>query len=130
MQEHDRQAVVGSDRRVNNPRSPRNRSVQAERREVIGRRTGTRTGSPKHFALWMADLAAKSALQRLKLDRLAEATDGDVAAGLAILRVNGVKNVFDLSVLPAGAPVLGQLTYDQLKSVGDYLAANRVIKSW
>jgi hypothetical protein len=125
------EVVVGTDRRVNKPRSPKMRSVQAAPRVVVGRRTGTRTGSPKHFALWMADLAAKSALQRMKLDRLAEATDGDTAAGLAILRVNGVKNVWDLSMIQPGLPsALDALSPQQVIAVADYLKKNRVNAVW
>lgn len=122
--------VVPSNRKNPKPRAPRYRSVQAAPRVVVGRRSGTRTGQPAHFALWMADLAAKSALQRLKLDRLAESTDGDVAAGMAILWVNGVKNVWDLSVLPAVDPALGKLTAAQLTAVAKYLKGKRVDVAW
>jgi hypothetical protein len=130
--ETTRDVVVGTDRRVNNPRSPKTRTVQAAPRIVVGRRTGTRTGSPKHFDLWMADLAAKSALQRLKLDRLAESTEGDTAAGLAILRVNGVKNVWDLSRLGADnrRGLVEKLTPNQIEAVTAYLSRNRVIVDW
>lgn len=129
MQQNVTPVVVGTDRRVTGPRS---RTIQAQRREVTGRRSGTRTGSPKHFSLWMADLAAKSALQRLKLDRLAESTDGDTAAGLAILRVHGVKNVWDLSLLnPDDGPTpLRYLTAEQQLAVADYLKRNRVNSLW
>lgn len=95
-------------------------------------RSGIRTGQPAHFALWMADLAAKSALQRLKLDRLAEATEGDTAAGLAILRVNGVKNVWDLSRLGTDnrRGLVEKLNPNQIEAVTAYLSQNRVIADW
>lgn len=60
-------------------------------------RSGIPTGTTSHFRMWMADLSTRSALQRLKLNTLAENTEGRLARGLALLYVGGVKNVLDLS---------------------------------
>jgi hypothetical protein len=60
-----------------------------------------RTGTTPHFKMWMADLKIKSALQRMKLVQLAEATatEPKAAAGYAIVATDGTKrykSVWDL----------------------------------
>lgn len=61
-------------------------------------RVGKRTGTTAHFAMWKADLEIKSALQRTKLSKLANApeTPTKAALGYGYLHQGGVKNVWDL----------------------------------
>lgn len=58
-------------------------------------RSGTPTGTTSHFRQWMLDLQAHSALQRLKLDALADAaaTPGTVAQAFALLYLGKYKSV-------------------------------------
>lgn len=73
-------------------------------------RTSAPTGTTAHFKAWMADLRAKSVLQRMKLDNLASRIeDGQTAGAFALLFVGGVRSVWDLS----------QLSTDQVLAVRD-----------
>jgi hypothetical protein len=107
---HDPSEVVTGpgDRRKRMQRSGtkmKHRSVQnvsqrhgAHRRPFARVRSGIRTGTTAHFAAWMSDLRAKSALQRLTTLSIAlYHDDASVAAGYAIAHGGGVKTVWDLS---------------------------------
>lgn len=61
-------------------------------------RSGVRTGITPHFAVWMADLRMKSALQRTSLASLADRHDSAVLAGTyGMLHVGGFRSVWDLT---------------------------------
>lgn len=66
---------------------------------IISRfRSGTRTGTPPHFKLWMADLAIKSALQKTSVAALADRHDVPaLASTYQVLFNNGFKSVWDLT---------------------------------
>lgn len=60
--------------------------------------SGTRTGTTPHFALWMNNARAISALLRLKTIDLAEKhPDAKTASAYACVFGAGVRNVFQLS---------------------------------
>ncbi len=96
-------------------------------------RSGTRTGSTKHFDFWMADLKLKSALQKTKTAKLAEHTHPGalVRSAFALLHNARVKNVWAVT----------QLTIEQLLAIDGigvkkaealekYLAENNVKTAW
>lgn len=92
-------------------------------------RTGT--GTTPHFALWKADLGMKSALQRIRLDKLAESADGDTAAGFAILFVVGVKNVFSLTQKRLDQLLkLPGIELRHLEAIEAYLLTRNVRPAW
>lgn len=99
QEENARDVIVATDRRVNKPRTPKHRSVQAQPAPPAGVRTGSATGTTSHFERWKREGAAKSALQRIRLDRMADRDDlvPDAAAGYALLFIAGIKTVWDLS---------------------------------
>lgn len=69
----------------------------ANRRPFARFRSGIPTGTTPHFTMWMSDLRIKSALQKMSLSALAEATPGRTGSAFALLYVGGIKNVFDLT---------------------------------
>lgn len=60
-------------------------------------RSGLRTGTSPHFAMWMADLKIKSVLQGTSLASLADRETGDVATAYGLLFVGGYKSVYALT---------------------------------
>ena len=94
-------------------------------------RSGAATGSTPHFKAWMADLSAKSALQRLKTADLAESTSGDLASAWALLSVGGLKSVWDVSQTHLGRlMVVNGIGLKRLEKVEEYLKARRVPLKW
>lgn len=96
-------------------------------------RSGVRTGTTPHFALWMADLSALRALQRIKLDVLADsdATPGNVAQAFALLYVGGVKNVADLSRADVGRLLaIDGIGLKRLEAVEKYMTERHVGLAW
>jgi hypothetical protein len=66
-------------------------------------RSGNRTGTTPHFALWQADVKLKSALQRTRLTSLADRhNDPALAKAYGLLSKGGFKTVFDLTQADAG----------------------------
>lgn len=95
-------------------------------------RSGIPTGTTAHFAAWMADLDVKRALYGIKLDRLADELNGELAAAFAILRVNGgIRNVFDLSRCDVHYLLsVQQIGPSRLAAVEKYLRARNVSLNW
>jgi hypothetical protein len=96
-------------------------------------RVGGRTGTTPHFAQWKAEGKVKSALQKLKTDRLADDISGadKAASGFALLYLAGFKNVWQIAqakradLLDAKGVGIAMLGH-----VEDYLAARNVQLSW
>lgn len=94
-------------------------------------RSGLPTGTPPHFAAWMADLNAKSAMQNLKTADLADATVGDLASAWALLSIGGFKSVW--SVAQADITNLMRVNgigLKRLEKVEAYLKDRRVPLKW
>lgn len=117
---------------------------QARRRIVLSKpaiRSGSRTGTPAHFAAWKAEGQMKSALQRLRLDRLADAlaekdgrTNSETAQAFAILYTAGngaFKTAWDVKTATLGAllavPGIGPARVDRIE---DYLRIQGVELDW
>jgi hypothetical protein len=105
-----------------------------EKRRVIvtglQSRTGTRTGTTPHFALWKADLARKSALQRLKLNKLSDDVgeqEPNLSTALALCYVGGIKTVWDLS---QSKPAVKGIGPKRLAEIEAYLKAHDVPVKW
>lgn len=95
-------------------------------------RSGVPTGTTPHFRAWMADLSARSVLQGMKLDYLADSLTGQLASTFAILRVSGrIKNVWQLSQTSADALLsIPQIGPAQLAAVETYLNRRNVPLKW
>jgi hypothetical protein len=105
-----------------------------ERRHAVVKlataRTGMRTGTTPHFALWMADLKQKSALQKLKLNKLIEHLPDQEHGVLAPLRachVAGIKSVWDLSQTKPNAKGIGP---KRLAEIEAYLKSKDIPLKW
>jgi hypothetical protein len=118
---------------------PKNRKA---RRSIAKHGTGgplsrvpsrTRTGSTPHFKAWMADLKVKSALQKLSVASLAEHPDTPplAANAYALLFVDGIKNVFDLTQATADRLLrVSGIGPKKLETVKSHLAENNVKTRW
>jgi hypothetical protein len=108
-----------------------NRKKVRQYRMSTPKKAGHRTGTTPHFALWKAEGALKSALQKTSTARLADKLSGKLAAAFAVLYVGGYKNVWDVSQA-SGAKLL------DLKGIGpatlglveDYLHSKKVELKW
>lgn len=92
----------------------------------------TRTGTTPHFRAWMADLQMKSALQKIKLNTLADAIDDSMlASGFALLYVGQVKNIYDLlRQSTAHLLSLPGIEIEHLSRVEQYLINYNVKPAW
>lgn len=95
-------------------------------------RTSAPTGTTAHFKAWMADLRAKSVLQRMKLDNLAsQIEDGHTAGAFALLFVGGVRSVWDLSQLSADQVLaVRDVDIERADAVENYLRGRNVPLKW
>jgi hypothetical protein len=95
-------------------------------------RSGIRTGTTPHFAMWMADLAMKSALQRTKTLALAEAAkEPQTGAAYAMAAKAGYRNVFDLSrASEADLLAIRGMGPVRLRTLKADLATNNVAVMW
>lgn len=95
-------------------------------------RSGVPTGQTPWFRMWMADLAARSALQSMKLDALAEGPSGKLASTFAILYVSGkIKNVWQLSQASVEDLLrIPQIGPARLELVEKYLISKNVPLKW
>lgn len=95
-------------------------------------RSGIRTGTTKHFKMWMADLAAHSALQRLNTSVLAESIEEPQAAGgMALLWIGGFRNVWSLSQAPVEKLLkVRGIGVKRLAAVEKYLRDRQVPLRW
>lgn len=103
----------------------------ADRRPFARVPSGVRTGTTKHFSMWMADLSIRSAMQRLKLNALAESAESKVAGPLAMLYVGGFKSVWDVARADVNALLavrgIGPVSLDAVET---YLKARNVKLAW
>lgn len=96
-------------------------------------RSGVPTGTTPHFRAWMADLRAKSILQSMRLDGLADAPQpGRVASTLAIIRVNSrMRSVWDLSQARIEDLLrIPQIGPARLAEIEQYLKGRNVPVAW
>ena len=96
-------------------------------------RSGIRTGTTKHFRMWMADLQLKSTLQKTSLADLADHTHvGTLCrSAFAIMFVNGIRNVYDLTQADLAVLLrLPDIGPKKLEAVEKYLLANNVKTKW
>lgn len=128
-----RDVVTASERgKGNRRRHGKAPSVQRETQPRRGVRTGTRTGTTQHFSAWMADLQAKSALQKMKLNQIADSVgDQKVAAAFALLYVGGIKNVWQLTQAKfADLMAVNGIGVKRLDLVAGYLKSKSVKCGW
>lgn len=95
-------------------------------------RSGVRTGTNPQFALWMADLNIRSALQRTSLVSLADRHDDALTStAYALLHQGGFKTVWDLTQASKkdllAAPGIGQARVSLVKAD---LAKHQVMVNW
>jgi hypothetical protein len=101
------------------------------RRPFARFRSGLRTGTTPHFALWMADVNIKSALQRTSLASLADRESGDVATAYGLLYVGGFKSVYDLTRADARDLLhVSGIGPKRLELVRANLASHQVAVNW
>lgn len=103
----------------------------ANRRPFARPRSGLATGTTAHFRMWMADLNIRSAMERLKLNHLAENAESKVAGPFALLYVGGFKSVWDVARADVSALLavrgIGPVS---LEHVETYLKARNVKLAW
>lgn len=101
-------------------------------------RSGSRTGTSAHFAEWKAANGVRSALQRTKLDKLADALNNEerpnlrLASTIAIIRVNSpIKSVWDLARSDLSTLLaIPQIGPARLETVEKYLRGQNVVVDW
>lgn len=103
----------------------------ANRQPFARFRSGIPTGTTAHFRAWMADLSVRSAMERLKLNALAESAESKVAGPLAMLYVGGFKSVWDVARADVNALLavrgIGPAGLDHVET---YLKARNVKLAW
>jgi hypothetical protein len=96
-------------------------------------RSGIRTGTTKHFRLWMADLQLKSALQKTSTADLADQMHVSALcrSAFAIMFVHGIRNVYDLTRANVATLLkLPDVGPKKLEAVEAYLLEHNVKPSW
>jgi hypothetical protein len=96
-------------------------------------RSGIRTGTTKHFKMWMADLKLKSALQKTSTADLADNTNVGALcrSAFAVMFVHGIRNVYDLTQADVATLLkLPSVGIKKLEAVEAYLLENNVKPRW
>jgi hypothetical protein len=104
----------------------------ADSRPFARVRSGIRTGTPKHFRLWMAAIRMKSALQRKSTAVLADhIADVPLATSFALLHGAGFRNVYAVTQADARDLLcIRGIGPKRLEAVKTYLASVNVGVRW
>jgi hypothetical protein len=96
-------------------------------------RSGIRTGTTKHFRLWMADLKLKSTLQKTSTAALADHTGVPslASSAFALMYIAGIRNVYDLTQISIERLLgINGIGLKKAEAVEEYLLRHSVKPSW
>lgn len=96
-------------------------------------RSGIRTGTTKHFALWMQTLKLQSALQKTSTGDLADhpAVPSLAQSAFALMFFGGIRNVWELTQAPIERLLsIRDIGPKKLEAVETYLVEHKVKPSW